>query len=358
MGQMSRYLILDVGAGTLDLLYYDESAGEHFKAVIKSPVRTLANDIENLRGDLVVTGVEMGGGRVSSVLKKRAQSDRVVMSVEAAATVHHDPDRVASFGIVIVPDEEARALAVSPGYTHIALADIEPERIRRIVEGLGVPFRFDIIGVCAQDHGVAPRGISHLDFRHRLFASVLDRSPFPHALVYPGDHVPATFNRLRCIARTALKMPADEIYVMDSGMAAIQGACSDPLCRGLKRFMVLDIATSHTVGAAITEGEIAGFFEYHTHGLTVEKLDRLLREFPGGKISHAQILSEGGHGAYTRRRFDYRETEIIIATGPRRTLMTGSRLPLANGAPWGDNMMTGTVGTLEAIRKYKAGNHK
>jgi len=77
MGRMSRYLILDVGAGTLDLLYYDESAGEHFKAVIKSPVRTLANDIENLRGDLVVTGVEMWGGRVSSVLKKRAQSDRV-----------------------------------------------------------------------------------------------------------------------------------------------------------------------------------------------------------------------------------------------------------------------------------------
>ena len=350
---MSTYLLIDVGAGTLDLLCYDESAGEHFKAVIKSPVRTLANTIKNLKGNLVVTGVEMGGGRVSSVLKKKARSDRIVMSVEAAATVHHDPDRVESFGIVIVPDEEALTLANSPDYAHVALADIEPERIRRIIEGLGVPFEFDIIGLCAQDHGVAPRGVSHLDFRHRLFADALDRSPFPHALIYPGDRVPATFNRLQCMARTAAKIPADEIYVMDSGMAAIQGACCDPLCRDLKRFVVLDIATSHTVGAAIAEGEITGFFEYHTHDLSVEKLDHLLRRLPDGKISHTQILREGGHGAYTRRRFDYRKTETIIATGPKRTLMTGSRHAFAYGAPWGDNMMTGTVGILEAIRKYK-----
>ena len=351
---MSTYLLIDVGAGTLDLLWYDESAGEHFKAVIKSPVRTMANAIETLKGNLVVTGVEMGGGRVSSALKKRAQSDRVVMSMDAAATVHHNPDKVKSAGIVIVSGEEARALAASPDYAHVTLADIEPERLRRIVEGFGVPFRFDIIGLCAQDHGVPPPGVSHLDFRHRLFADTLDRSPFPHALVYPGDRVPSTFNRLCCMARAAAKMPADELYVMDSGMAAIQGACHAPLCRGLTRFMVLDIATSHTVGAAISKGEIAGFFEYHTHDLSVEKLDRLLLDLPGGTISHTQILHEGGHGAYTRSRFDYRQTEIIIATGPRRMLMTGSRLPFSNGAPWGDNMMTGTVGVLEAIRKFRA----
>ena len=66
---MKRYLMIDVGAGTLDLLYYDASSGEHFKAVVKSPVRTQADTIENLKGNLVVTGVEMGGGRVSAVLK-------------------------------------------------------------------------------------------------------------------------------------------------------------------------------------------------------------------------------------------------------------------------------------------------
>ena len=350
---MKRYLMIDVGAGTLDLLYYDAATGEHFKAVVKSPVRTLADKIENISGNLVVTGVEMGGGRVSAALKTRAQSHAVVMSTAAAATIHHDPDRVAACGVEVVSNDEALALAADPNYTAVTLSDIEPRRLRRIVEGLGVPFEFDIIGLCAQDHGVAPRGVSHLDYRHRLFASVLDRTPFPHALVYPADRVPETFNRLRCMARVARELPAEEVYVMDSGMAAIQGACCDPLCAGMQRFMVLDIATSHTVGAALTEGEIAGFFEYHTHDMTVDKLDRLLLALPGGGLDHAAILREGGHGAYTRRRFDYRENEIILATGPRRRLMADSRLPLTNGAPWGDNMMTGTVGILEAIRKAR-----
>jgi len=295
---MKRYLLIDIGAGILDLLYYDAATGEHFKSVVMSPVRTTAARLENTPGNLVVTGVEMGGGRVSTVLKARAATHSVAMTREAAATVHHDPERVAAAGITLVSDEEARRLSTDPAYTPIAIADIEPDRLRRIVEGLGIPFEFDIVGVCAQDHGVAPRGVSHLDYRHRLFADALNRSPFPHTLIYPEDEIPATFNRLRSLARTARAVPTREIYVMDSGMAAIAGACCDPLCRSLSRFMVLDIATSHTVGAALIDGEIAGFFEYHTHDINAPKLDRLLQALPEGRLAHADILKEGGHGAF------------------------------------------------------------
>lgn len=350
---MNRYLLIDIGAGTLDLLCYDAAAGEHFKAVVKSPVRTSAAMIESTPGNLLATGVEMGGGRVSAALKARAATHSVAMTTEAAATVHHDLERVAAAGISVVSDREARRLSTDPAYTPITLADLEPDRLRRIVEGLGVPFEFDIVGVCAQDHGVAPQGVSHLDYRHRLFAEALTRSPFPHALIFPGDKVPATFNRLRSLARTARQIPAQEIYVMDSGMAAIAGACSDPLCRSLSRYMVLDIATSHTVGAALIEGEIAGFFEYHTHDITASKLDRLLTALPEGRLAHADILKEGGHGAFSRRQFAFSANEIILATGPKRALMADSKLPYAHGAPWGDNMMTGTVGLFEAMRTYK-----
>ena len=353
---MSRYLLIDIGAGTLDLLCYDSATGEHFKAVVMSPVRTRAAMLESTPGNLVVTGVEMGGGRVSAVLKARAATHAVAMTAEAAATIHHDPERVTAAGIKLVSEEEAGRLSRDPAYTPINLADLEPDRLRRIVEGLGVPFEFDIIGVCAQDHGVAPPGVSHLDYRHRLFAEALNRSPFPHTLLYPGDKVPATFNRLRSLARTARDIPAREIYVMDSGMAAIQGASCDPLCQSLSRFMVLDIATSHTVGAALIEGEIAGFFEYHTHDITAAKLDRLLQALPEGHLAHAKILEEGGHGAYSRRQFAFSACEIILATGPKRALLADSELPYTNGAPWGDNMMTGTVGLLEAIRHYKQGH--
>jgi hypothetical protein len=34
-------------------------------------------------------------------------------------------------------------------------------------------------------------------------------------------------------------------------------------------------------------------------------------------------------------------------------LLEGSHLPIEFGAPWGDNMMTGTVGLLEALRRRK-----
>ena len=44
---------------------------------------------------------------------------------------------------------------------------------------------------------------------------------------------------------------------------------------------------------------------------------------------------------------------MIITTGPKRRLVEGSRLPFVFGAPLGDNMMTGTVGLLEAVRRRK-----
>jgi hypothetical protein len=44
---------------------------------------------------------------------------------------------------------------------------------------------------------------------------------------------------------------------------------------------------------------------------------------------------------------------LILATGPRRSLLRASRLPVVWGAPGGDNMMTGTVGLLEAIGRRK-----
>ena len=42
---------------------------------------------------------------------------------------------------------------------------------------------------------------------------------------------------------------------------------------------------------------------------------------------------------------------MIVATGPKRRLIGNSRLEISYGAPLGDNMMTGTVGILEAIRR-------
>jgi uncharacterized protein (DUF1786 family) len=116
---------------------------------------------------------------------------------------------------------------------------------------------------------------------------------------------------------------------------------------------LLDIATSHTVGAAMQGEELAGFFEYHTRDITLERLEELLVDLANGALDHARVLSEGGHGAYTRRSIGFDNVEIVLATGPKRGLIGPSRLEIELGAPLGDNMMTGTLGVLEAIRRKK-----
>jgi uncharacterized protein (DUF1786 family) len=350
---MSRFLMIDVGAGTMDVLYYDTEADLHYKAVVKSPVRSLAEKAAGLSGNLLVLGDEMGGGPITQVLLKRVKQAEVVMSVPAAATLNHDLEKVKSWGIKLIEDGRIEDLRCSKKYSVITLGDIEPRRLEQIVKSFEVPWVFDAVAICAQDHGVPPPGVSHLDFRHNLFQASLADHPYPHRLLYRADEIPESMNRLRSIAKSAAMLPAAEIYVMDSGMAAIIGAAMDSLAQAKKRFLVLDIATSHTVGAALLGEELAGFFEYHTQDITLEKLENLLRNLADGKLSHRQVLAEGGHGAFLRHNIGFDAIEAIIATGPRRKLVERSNLPIQFGAPWGDNMMTGTVGLLEALRRRK-----
>ena len=353
---MNKFLMVDIGAGTMDVLYYDIDSGLHYKAVVKSPVMYIAEKVLGLEGDLLITGGEMGGGAISAVLKRRAQEAEVIMSVSSAATIHHDLNKVRAWGIKVIEDLEADDLRKNRKYSHLATGDLDLERLKHIIKGFGVPFEFDVMGICAQDHGVAPTNVSHLDYRHNMFQASLDENPFPQTLLYKNGEIPSTFNRLVSIADSVKGFPVGEAYVMDSGMAAILGSSMDLQARSKKKVLLLDVATSHTVGAAIEDGEIAGFFEYHTYDITLERLESLLVELADGKLEHKQILKEGGHGAYMRQAFGFQNVDVIVATGPKRNMVKNSRLPIVMGAPLGDNMMTGAVGLLEAIRGRKGLN--
>jgi hypothetical protein len=54
-----------------------------------------------------------------------------------------------------------------------------------------------------------------------------------------------------------------------------------------------------------------------------------------------------------RKAIGFGVDDVIVATGPKRRLVENSNLPMVFGAPLGDNMMTGTVGLLEALRRRK-----
>lgn len=350
---MSRFLMVDIGAGTMDILCYDIETDLHYKAVVKSPVRYLAEKAAESSGNLLVSGCEMGGGPITKVLQDRAKTAEVMISVSAAATLHHNLTKVRSWNMNIIADEEAEALRRGNQYSVLTLADLDAARLKQIIDGFGVAFEFDAVAVCAQDHGVPPEGVSHLDFRHNMFKAHLEENPYAHSLLFRKDEIPSEMNRLGSLARSAQALPAKEVYVMDSGMAAILGASKDALAKGKQKIIILDVATSHTVGAAMSGDEIAGFFEYHTVDITLGRLEVLLRELGEGKLEHRQILEEGGHGAFVRKAIGFGDVDVIIATGPKRRLVENSSLPIAFGAPFGDNMMTGTVGLLEAVRRRK-----
>ncbi|MFP4194862.1 MAG: DUF1786 family protein [Desulfobacterales bacterium] len=350
---MTRYLMVDVGAGTMDILCWDMAAGEHFKAVVMSPVRHIACEIEQTPGPLAVTGVEMGGGPVTEALKRRAAESEVLISRSAAATLHHDMDRLKAYGIVLADDQRLEQTISDGTHTAVVLGDIQPARIERIIEGFGVVTDFEAVALCAQDHGVAPKGVSHLEFRHNLLKDMLEANPEPCSLLFSADTVPKAFNRLRSMARDASRLNAREVYVMDSGMAAVAGASQDAHARCNSPVAVLDVATSHTVVATLQAGRLAGMVEYHTRDVTLARIEDIIRELADGETQHARILAEGGHGAYLWEPVGFGNIRTVIATGPKRGLMSGSSLPIHWGAPWGDNMMTGTVGLLDAVSRKK-----
>ena len=352
---MSRFLMIDIGAGTMDLLWYDSETGEHFKAVALSSVRTISWEIKKSQGPLAITGVEMGGV-VSGSIKDRAGNADVVMTKSAAATLSHNLEKVRALGIRIVSDDAMAAPLADSNYTKITLGDIQPETIRTITIGLGLPRRFNAVALCAQDHGVAPAGVSHLDFRHNLFAGLLESSPQLHKLLFRSDEIPQAFNRLSGMAHCAAHLDTQEVFVMDSGMAAILGAFQDVQLKGKDPIMVLDIATSHTVVAVLSGGQPVGFVEYHTRDLNLARLEGLMVDLADGRADHNAIVAQGGHGAWLRQAVGFSNIRAILATGPKRRLLAESALPIIWGAPWGDNMMTGTVGLLEALRLRKGLN--
>ncbi len=348
-----QWLLIDVGAGTMDVLCLNPGQRLHTKAVVASPVRSLACRIEATPGDLVVLGGEMGGGPVTQALRQKAGRDKVVIAASAAATLSHDLEKVRHWGLEVVDDQQALSLAARPEYACVTLADIDPLRIRALVHALGLECSFEVVAVCAQDHGKAPAGVSHLDFRHRLFSRYLEEDPNPYALLFKAGDVPWEMNRLRTMAASCVDLTSGDVFVMDSGMAAIAGARLDASVATCRTFMVLDVATSHTVVAVIHDGQLAGFFEYHTRDMSAAVFDRLAPLLADGNLTHQQILEQGGHGAWINKAPGFDRIEKVVVTGPQRHLVADSDLDLVWGAPAGDNMMTGTVGLAEAVRRAR-----
>lgn len=348
---MARFLAIDVGAGTLDVLFLDSESGDQFKFVAKSPTRTLAEAIMACKKEkILITGRQMGGGPVSDAIRTKARVCRVMMTRSAAETVHHRMDRIERMGAVLISQKEAKGKAKRADISSFKTGDIRAENVITTLKSMGVEPGVDFLGVCVQDHGTPKEPVSSLDFRHHIFRQIIDKYPKPSAFLFEAKQIPSYLRRMRAAAMDAERIPSGKVYLMDTGMAAILGASSDPSVRGKNPIIVLDIATSHTLGALLVDGEIGGFFEYHTHAVTPKRLRSLIIDLADGRLSHEKIVANGGHGAYVRKAVGFDRVATILATGPKRRILDQIGIDdIVFGAPFGDNMMTGTAGLILAI---------
>jgi uncharacterized protein (DUF1786 family) len=292
----------------------------------------------------------MGGGPVTDAIRAKARQVRVMMTRSAAETIHHRKERIKNLGVMLISAKAAKGEAKKRGTSWFKAGDIVVEDIVTMLKSMGIDPVVDFFGICVQDHGTPQEKISSVDFRHHIFKGIIDEDPRPSAFLFEADRIPFYLRRMRAAAMDAKGITSGKIYLMDTGMAAILGASNDPSARGKGSIMVLDIASSHTLGALLLDGEIGGFFEYHTSAITPEILEVLIVDLAEGRLSHERVVAEGGHGAYTRKAPGFDGVEIILATGPKRRILNGVRVEgIVPGAPFGDNMMTGTAGLILAM---------
>ena len=221
-----------------------------------------------------------------------------------------------------------------------------------LLDALGGGRDFSYVAGAVQDHGVCPEGTNPLDYRHQMMKARIADNPSPEQFLFSPDEIPPTLTRMSATARLLSSISHDKLFMMDTGVAAIVGASLDPRLRGCTHCIIVDIGNSHTLAAVLSNGLIGGFFEYHTDGLTPKLAEELLVSLGNGKLTHEEIIAAGGHGAFIRSCPGFDVIEKLVVTGPRRNeMMQGIALEYIEGAPLGDNMMTGTAGLLESINR-------
>jgi uncharacterized protein (DUF1786 family) len=139
---------------------------------------------------------------------------------------------------------------------------------------------------------------------------------------------------------------------MDTAPAAILGALLDPRLERRPRQLVVNIGNFHTLAFRLGPGGIEGVFEHHTGLLTQERLEAYLRAFADGSLTRQAVFNDKGHGALvldpTPLPLDAIECGLTV-TGPRRALLQGSTLRPYFAAPFGDMMLAGCFGLLQAM---------
>jgi len=359
-----KILALDIGAGTQDILLYDEGKGSIencVKLVLPSPSLLFAEKVRKatlLCKDIFVKGAVIGGGAFAHALKKHVESGlRVFITEHAAYTIRNDLDEVREMGIDIVSQEEE--LENFDGEI-LEIEEVNIRTLERFLAEFGESLSdVDVVAVAVQDHGVFPKGMSNRRFRIQKMEELLKENPRPEALAFAENEIPSYYLRMKSAALASKRqLPNAKILLMDTSADAILGCLKDPVAEKANLVLAINVGNGHTIAAMVLNETIVGLMEHHTRTLlNPEKIEWLLVNFANGKLSDEEVFKDNGHGLFfLSEPPGFHKIEKVIATGPNRSILTKTNLSVHFATPAGDVMMTGPIGLVMATeRKFKLG---
>jgi uncharacterized protein (DUF1786 family) len=335
-------IAVDVGGGTQDIFVRleGESMENCPKMVMPSPTRLVAGKIfaaASERKPVFLFGETMGGGVCASAAKKSISEGLAVYATPSAALTFYDNlERVEKMGVVVTDEPPGDAVRIETG-------DIDVEAITASLRSFGVepPSRW---AVAVQDHGYSPDA-SNREARFKWYREFIDSGGLLDGLAF--QEPPELFTRMLAVRNT---LP--DAVLMDTGAAAIMGALLDEAVGARKDegIVVVNAGNFHVMCAMVRDDRMVGLLEHHTRRLDTAGLSEMLDRFRAGELSNEDILNDGGHGCYVdKSSIDAGAFRFVAVTGPRREILRPTKAHMA--VPYGDMMLTGCFGLVDAARK-------
>ena len=352
-----KILAIDIGAGTEDVLLYDDtkrSIENCIKMVLPSPCQVFAAKVKTATrqgNDLFVKGDTIGGGPFSHVLKRHIEAGfRVSMTENAAYTVRNILDQVKELGIEIVEDSGPEKFE---GET-IVLEEVNIDKLRGLLKFFGETFSdIDFVAIAVQDHGVFPDGIANRRFRIEKMRELLEKNPNPEAFAFMENEIPPYYPRMKSAVHASKRqLPNARVLVMDTSPDAILGCLMDPVVENVDPILAVNVGNGHTMAAIVSKGEITAVLEHHTRLLNPQKMEELLRDFADGKLSDDEVFEDNGHGMFfLKQPPSFSKIKKVVVTGPNRKVLAETGLSVHFATPAGDVMMSGPIGLVEATKR-------
>lgn len=358
-----KILAMDIGAGTEDVLLYDDrkkSIENCVKMVLPSPSQVFAAKVREatqLYKDIFAKGDIIGGGSFAFALKDHVEKGlRTLMTENAAYTVRNDLDEVRELGIkIIVGEKEPRNFK---GET-LTIEEVNLVKLQNFLTEFDESLLdVDIVAIAVQDHGVFPKGMSNRKFRIQKMKELLKESSRPEILAFTEEEIPSCFLRMKSAALASRRqLPRAKVLLMDTSPAAILGCLKDLTVEKADPVLAVNVGNGHTMAAIVSEGRIVGVMEHHTRLLNPQKIERLLVAFVCGKLTDEEVFKDNGHGLFfLAEPPGLSRIEKVVVTGPNRDILLKTKLTVHFAVPAGDVMMTGPMGLVEATkRKFKLG---